>query len=165
MKFGGSCLQSREGLLRMTDLVRSEPRPLVIVLSALKRTRILDRATAARLSQRPERIVGNTLSRMLELGYLERVGAGRSTAYRLSGRVYEMLGSKVSYFRDRGLSRRRMRALIMEVVGELGQLSAEECQELCGVTPAEAAQLFATLVEEGQLRREGDAWVMAASAL
>lgn len=36
MKFGGSCLQSREGLLRMTDLIRSEPRPLVIVLSALK---------------------------------------------------------------------------------------------------------------------------------
>jgi aspartate kinase len=36
MKFGGSCLQSREGLVRMTDLIRSEPRPLVIVLSALK---------------------------------------------------------------------------------------------------------------------------------
>src|SRR5688500_17101136 len=36
MKFGGSCLQSREGLLRMTELIRSEPRPIIIVLSALK---------------------------------------------------------------------------------------------------------------------------------
>ncbi len=36
MKFGGSCLQSREGLLRMIELIRTEPRPLVIVLSALK---------------------------------------------------------------------------------------------------------------------------------
>ncbi|MDC3379109.1 aspartate kinase [Planctomycetota bacterium] len=36
MKFGGSCLQSRDGLERMIDLVRGEPRPLVIVLSALK---------------------------------------------------------------------------------------------------------------------------------
>jgi len=36
MKFGGSCLQSRAGLERMIDLIRSEPRPLVIVLSALK---------------------------------------------------------------------------------------------------------------------------------
>jgi aspartate kinase len=36
MKFGGSCLQSREGLLRMIELVQLEPRPLVIVLSALK---------------------------------------------------------------------------------------------------------------------------------
>lgn len=36
MKFGGSCLQSREGLLRMTELIRREPRPLVVVLSALK---------------------------------------------------------------------------------------------------------------------------------
>jgi aspartate kinase len=36
MKFGGSCLQSREGLLRMTELIRREPRPLIIVLSALK---------------------------------------------------------------------------------------------------------------------------------
>ncbi len=36
MKFGGSCLQSPEGLLRMIDKLRHEPRPLVIVLSALK---------------------------------------------------------------------------------------------------------------------------------
>lgn len=36
MKFGGSCLQSREGLLRMTELIRREPRPIIIVLSALK---------------------------------------------------------------------------------------------------------------------------------
>jgi aspartate kinase len=36
MKFGGSCLQSREGLERMIELIRTEPRPLVIVLSALK---------------------------------------------------------------------------------------------------------------------------------
>jgi aspartokinase len=36
MKFGGSCLQSRAGLARMIELVRPEPRPLVIVLSALK---------------------------------------------------------------------------------------------------------------------------------
>ena len=36
MKFGGSCLQSRAGLVRMIDLIRDEPRPLAIVLSALK---------------------------------------------------------------------------------------------------------------------------------
>lgn len=36
MKFGGSCLQSPAGLLRMIELIRHEPRPLVIVLSALK---------------------------------------------------------------------------------------------------------------------------------
>lgn len=36
MKFGGSCLQSRAGLLRMIERIRPEPKPLVIVLSALK---------------------------------------------------------------------------------------------------------------------------------
>ncbi|RMG18990.1 MAG: aspartate kinase [Planctomycetota bacterium] len=36
MKFGGSCLQSRAGVLRMIERVRPEERPLVIVLSALK---------------------------------------------------------------------------------------------------------------------------------
>ncbi|MGE0709492.1 MAG: aspartate kinase [Planctomycetota bacterium] len=36
MKFGGSCLQSRAGLERMIELIRAEPRPLAIVLSALK---------------------------------------------------------------------------------------------------------------------------------
>ncbi len=36
MKFGGSCLQSAAGLARMIELVTREPRPLAIVLSALK---------------------------------------------------------------------------------------------------------------------------------
>lgn len=36
MKFGGSCLQSRAGLERMIELIRAQPRPLAIVLSALK---------------------------------------------------------------------------------------------------------------------------------
>src|SRR5581483_7018389 len=36
MKFGGSCLQSAAGLKRMIELVAREPRPLAIVLSALK---------------------------------------------------------------------------------------------------------------------------------
>ncbi|MBL4850100.1 MAG: aspartate kinase [Planctomycetes bacterium] len=36
MKFGGSCLQSRSGLERMIELIREQPRPLTIVLSALK---------------------------------------------------------------------------------------------------------------------------------
>jgi aspartate kinase len=36
MKFGGSCLQSASGLSRLIELVAREPRPLTIVLSALK---------------------------------------------------------------------------------------------------------------------------------
>src|SRR5580658_6307568 len=36
MKFGGSCLQSADGLKRLIELVAMEPRPLAIVLSALK---------------------------------------------------------------------------------------------------------------------------------
>jgi aspartate kinase len=36
MKFGGSCLQSRDGLLRMTAHVAQAQRPVIVVLSALK---------------------------------------------------------------------------------------------------------------------------------
>ena len=36
MKFGGSCLQTAAGLERMLELVAREPRPVAIVLSALK---------------------------------------------------------------------------------------------------------------------------------
>lgn len=36
MKFGGSCLQSRDGLVRMTAHVAQAPRPVIVVLSALK---------------------------------------------------------------------------------------------------------------------------------
>jgi ATP-dependent DNA helicase RecG len=127
---------------------------MLIVLSSLKRAKVLDRATAAKLTQRPDRAIGETLSRMVEAGYLERVGAGRSSAYRLSSRVYDKLGSKVGYFRDRGLSRRRQRALILEVAEELGGLTRDECQELCGVDAAEATRLLDELVEEGRLRAD-----------
>jgi aspartate kinase len=36
MKFGGSCLQTAAGLGRMLEIVKKEPRPVAIVLSALK---------------------------------------------------------------------------------------------------------------------------------
>src|SRR2546421_5619693 len=36
MKFGGSCLQTASGLKRLLEIVAREPRPLAVVLSALK---------------------------------------------------------------------------------------------------------------------------------
>lgn len=128
---------------------------MLILLSTLKRARVVERASAARLCQRTERQISTTLHKMVDLGYLERVGAGRGTTYRLTSRVHEALGSSMTYFRDRGLSRRRQRALVLEVVDELGSLSLEECQELCAQSPEEAKRLLDGLVEEGTLRWEG----------
>jgi len=126
---------------------------MLMVLSSLKRLTVLDRATAAQRSQRPDRVIGNTLSKMVELGYIERIGRGRATAYRLTSWVYEQLGSSVAYFRDRGLSRRRQLALILEVMEELGSLNQEECEELCGVGPTEAVRLLAELRSEDKIQK------------
>lgn len=136
---------------------------MLIILSTLKRSRVIDRATAARQCQRTERQVSNTLTKMSDLGYLERLGAGRGTGYRLSGRVHEQLGSSMAYFRDRGLSQRRMRALVLEVVEELGGITLLECGELCGLMPEEARRLLETLLEDKHLVQEGPRFVQASS--
>lgn len=135
---------------------------MLIILSALKRSRVIDRATAARLCQRTERQVSTTLSRMTDLGQLERLGAGRGTFYRVSSRVHEQLGSSMAYFRDRGLSRRRQRALVLEVLEELGSMLPDEVQELSGETPDEARKLMEGLIEEGLVRVEGERYVLGA---
>ncbi len=128
---------------------------MLIVLSSLTRARTLTSQEAARYAQRPERSMLNVLNKMIAWGYVERVGAGRATAYRLTGRVYEQLGDKIAYFRDRGLSERRRRALVVEVAEELGGLTNEECQELCSIDRAEAGRLLKSLVDEGLLLHEG----------
>lgn len=134
---------------------------MLILLSTLKRVRIVERATAARLCQRTERQISTTLGKMVDLGYLERVGAGRGTTYRLTSRVHQALGSSMAYFKDRGLSLRRQRALVLEVVEELGSMTLEECQELCAQSPEEAKRLLDGLVEEGLLRWEQGRAVLA----
>lgn len=132
---------------------------MLIILSALKRARVIERATAARLCQRSERQVSTTLTRMLDLGLLERLGAGRGTFYRLSSRVHEQLGSSMAYFRDRGLSLRRKRALVLEVLDELGSIQSDEVEELCGETSDDARKLMEGLIEEGLVRQDGEKYV------
>ena len=136
---------------------------MLIVLSQLKRSRTIDRASAARACQRTDRQMLTALTRMVDQGYLERLGGGRGTTYRLSGRVHALLGTSVAYFRDRGLSRRRQRALILEVVEELSGIALDECQELCGTTGLEARNLLDELVEEGLLLHSEGRWTLASA--
>lgn len=133
---------------------------MLIVLSSLKRSRTIDRASAARSCQRSDRAMLSSLTRMVDLGYLERVGGGRGTTYRLSGHVHAQLGSSVAYFRDRGLSQRRQRALVLEVVEELSSITLEECQELCGTTSADARNLLDGLVQEQLLCQHDGRWLL-----
>lgn len=125
----------------------------LIVLFHLKHQRTVDQATAATLCQRPARAVGTSLSRMVDLGYLERVlgNRGQTSSYRLSPRLYSIFQQEMAYFRDRGLEGRRQKVLVLEVATELGSLSLENIQELCGTDAAGARSLVASLVDEGRL--------------
>lgn len=127
----------------------------LIVLSHLRRSRVVDGAVAAQLCQRPARAVGASLARMVDLGWLERVNAaGGRVTYRLSQRLYGELCGGMAYFRDRGLGRLRQRALVLEVAGELGGLSLDDVQELCATDVTGARALVSELVEEGRLVEE-----------
>ncbi|MCW8137423.1 MAG: aspartate kinase [Planctomycetota bacterium] len=90
MKFGGSCLQSREGLLRMTELIRSEPRPLIIVLSALKGVTDALLALTEEAGRGATPDVGPLRRRHAEVLEVLR-GAPRATAERETGALLDEL--------------------------------------------------------------------------
>lgn len=125
----------------------------LIVLGHLRRQRTIDSQVAATICQRPRRAVGAALAKMVDYGYLERLGARRgTTGYSLSPRLYKAFQGEMSYFRDRGLDARRQRALIMEVAEELGGLTLDDIRELCAVDQAGAQLLARQLVDEGLLK-------------
>ena len=130
----------------------------LIILSVLRRDRTIDRRTAARVCQRGERIIGRTLNKMVDQGYLERINDGRRAVWRLTSRLYSLLGSSVSYYRDRGLSTRRQQALILETLADVGSLTASQCCELCGIGERDGAKLLRRMVSEGRILVDGGAY-------
>ena len=70
----------------------------------------------------------------------------------------------MAYFRDRGLSLRRKRALVLEVLDELGSIQSDEVEELCGETSDDARKLMEGLIEEGLVRQDGEKYVRVVGA-
>lgn len=127
----------------------------LILLGHIRRHRLLRRDRAAALIQRSPDDTSAVLVRMTDAGLIERVAGGRHHAYRLSARVYEALGQRADYTRDRGIARRRQEELVVEHVREFGSITNAECRTLCGISAEAARYLLGQLTRRSILRRVG----------
>ena len=149
MKFGGSCLQSREGLLRMIELVQLEPRPLVIVLSALKGVtdwliELIDRAAAGetpdltKLRQRHHDVLRDLTDAALAdttadldalLDELQRVLSGVAALGEVPARTRDRvlgMGERMSVVLARGHLRQQGLPAEVRVADQAGLLTTDE---------------------------------------
>jgi len=92
------------------------------------------------------------LSRLFDLGVLERVGMGRGSRLLLSRRFYRYLGKVGVYTRKRGLDRETNKALLLKHIEDVGE-SGAPFQELSMVLPAVPRSTIQRLLRE--LRDEG----------
>jgi len=127
----------------------------LLILNHLRSHRELDRAAATRVTQRSERYVSETLGKMVKVDILERLGRGGGAVYRLSRRMYELLGKEIDYYRERGLDRRRHEALVLDYVRDKGQITNEVCRELLRISKDQAKYLLSKMTAGGLLNREG----------
>lgn len=94
------------------------------------------------------------LTRLVELGVVERIGRGRGTKYLLSKRFYAALGNRAAYTRRKGLNREQNKAILLAHVKEVGPAGVA-ISELQQVLPALSREQVRALMDE--LRQEGRA--------
>jgi len=73
--------------------------------------------------------------------------------YQLTVETAERLGVSVL---GRLLTPAEQEARVLEYVREQGQITNQECQRLCGLSPDQAFKLLARLVKAGKLKAVGE---------
>lgn len=127
----------------------------LIVIHHVKRHQSIDRATASRIIQRPEVAATSILSRLVDRNILKRYGTRGGSYYSLSDRTARKLGTEMRDMRHPVIDDLRSHSLIMEAARSMGSITNSDVRELLGVSRYKALRFLDTLVDKGELRREG----------
>lgn len=98
------------------------------------------------------------MSRLVELGVLERVGRGAGARYLLSRRLYRALGKSGAYTRRKGLDDGQNKALLLrhlESVGANGSPISELQEVVPALSRAQVHRLLGALRDEGLVSLAG----------
>lgn len=98
------------------------------------------------------------LSRLVDVGAVERIGKGRGVRYILSRKFYEFVGKKGTYTRKRGLDRETNKQLLFRHIKEnrsTGSQLAELMQVLPILTSSQLQSLLREMKREGTVRSVG----------
>lgn len=135
----------------------------LLIIQHLLRHPEIDTARAAHITQQPENDARETLSRMeLDLGYLERGGAGRGTYWTLRPDLHRRLSAPGHPERDRRIDWEAAKTRVLSVLmdrakrGEPG-LSNEEIRAITHFDRNQARRVMLELMKENPaVKKEGE---------
>jgi ATP-dependent DNA helicase RecG len=97
-------------------------------------------------------------SRILSLRegvFLERVGTGRGTYYRLTHETLSSIGEKERYTRLKGLSEEQKLQLLKNHIESNGLITNKEARNVCSISRYQAVRLIQKLVCAGAIIQKG----------
>jgi ATP-dependent DNA helicase RecG len=128
----------------------------LLILNALWQDRRLTTEEAARLTQKPEADVRQTLNRLVETGLVEPRGERKGRTWHLSAATYRRLGQPAAYVRQRGFEPLQQEQMVLQYVEKHGSITRKEAAELCQLGPNQAYRLLKSLEERGLLIARGE---------
>ncbi len=105
----------------------------------------------------PDGIKGN-LSRLVEIGIIEKISRGRGTRHILSRQFYDFIGKRGAYTRKKGLDRETNKALLIKHIQDsraIGSRMEEFRQVLPSHSRNQIQVLLRELVKDGQIHIHG----------
>ena len=129
----------------------------MILLSVLKDTRTIDVKQASQALQYGEKETRLKLDKMATSpsGVLSLVTSRGKRYYRLSDRIWRMLGDELGYYKNGEIAEGQWKSRVMDVVDKKGMITSGQCQALLSISRGKAFRLLKTLEEEKLLKMVG----------
>jgi ATP-dependent DNA helicase RecG len=125
------------------------------VLTELLRERQMTTTELAQVVQRTDAETRNLLTRMVERGWIQRRGEGKSRNWHLSAAVYRVLDAPSGYVRLHGFEPLQQEQMILQYVQAHGRITRNQAAELCGLSPDQAGRVLRRLVTADKLSHQG----------
>ncbi len=127
----------------------------LIVLSALRDEHRLSVEQFSRRMQKGEADARRIVEQLIENGIVEAIGKGRSREYIFSKKVYSIAGNPGGYSKQKGLTIKEEKNLILWYLQNNPSISRKEMLKLCKCADSHAKYVFSKMVEEGVLIKDG----------
>jgi len=129
--------------------------PSALILNHLWLERRLTTIQGAELIQKPEAEARAVLGRLVEAGLVEARGERKGRSYHLSASIYQRLGKRSAYVRQRGFEPLQQEQMVIQYVERYGRITRRDAAELCQISPYQASRLLVGLAAKGKLELHG----------
>lgn len=136
---------------------QTRPLPIdsLIALSALRESKRLSADELATEIQRDATQAKKTLEILNEAGLVQAHGVSRTRTYTLAPGIYQAIGHKAEYTRQKGFSALQHEQLVLNYVAQHGQITRAEVMELCRLSEGQAKGLLKRMKEKGEIVLHG----------